>query len=740
MFFKRVKQTARAVRDGAGMDRELNAEVQFHIEMETRKHIRRGMPPDEARRLAVRSFGPMEKHKEEARDARGVSWLEELFADLRYGARTLRKSPGFATLAVLTLGLGIGANTAIFSVINGVLLKPLPYENGSRLVLVQQSAPLANQANFGVSIKELYDYRDQLASFEGLVEFHQMSFDLLRRGEPDRVATGVVSPNFFDVLGVKPLIGRTFVPTDDDHGAEAVLVLGHSYWRTKFGGDQSIIGQVFEMNDRPHTVVGVLPPVPHYPNEVDVYMPTEACPFRSAAEQNIESNRRAFAALSVFGLLEPGASPQTAETEVATVAQRWTQDFPQVYRPTLGFQARTANVLEELTSGARELLLILLGTTGLVLLLACANVANLTLARMLRRDRELAMRTALGAGRWRLVRQLLTESTVLSVAGGVVGFAFAWMTVDMLTTFVGRFTARTGEIALDPGVLGFTLLVSVVTWLVFGTFPALASRVDLVSALKSGGKGTSNAGSGHTLQRALIVAQVAVSVVLLVGAGLLMLSFYRLQNVDPGFRPDRVMSAEVFGNFTKYPDPASLRRLYVSLLERLESAPGVTAAAVTNAVPLEGLQPGQTRFQIEGRTYNAPEDRPVADVRVASPRLFDTLGIGMLRGRGFTELDHEDAAPVVVINETLARREWEGRDPLGAGVGGQRPDVGDGRRRHRRHQDLRPRARRRGAGVSSAAPGRRDQRACAGADERRPVPGDRDHPRRRAQPRSGSAD
>ena len=668
MFTKRVKHKTRALRDGAGMDRELNAEVQFHVEMESQKYIRQGMSPDEARRLAFRNFGPMEKHKEEAREARGVTWFEELVADLRYGARTLRKNPGFATLAVLTLGLGIGANTAIFSVINGVLLKPLPYENGDRLVLLQQSAPLANQQNFGISIKELYDYREQLASFEGLVEFHQMSFDLLRRGEPDRVTTGVVSPNFFDVLGVRPLLGRTFLPTDDDHGAEPVLVLGHSYWQTKFGSDPNIIGQIFQMNDRAHAVVGVLPPIPHYPNEVDVYMPTEACPFRAAAEQNIESNRRAFAALNVFGLLKPGALPETAATEVTTVAQRWAQDYPQVYRSNLGFTARTANVLEELTRGARELLLILLGTTGLVLLLACANVANLTLARMLRRDRELAMRTALGAGRWRLVRQLLTESTVLSIAGGVVGLAFAWLTIDLLTTFVGRFTARTGEIGIDPGVLGFTLLVAVVTGLVFGTFPAIASRVDLASALKSGGKGTSNAGGGRKVQSALIVAQVAVSVVLLVGAGLLLLSFYRLQNVDPGFRAESVMSAQVYGNFTKYPDAQSLRRLYVSILERLESTPGVTAAAVTNAIPLEGLQPGQTRFQIQGRTYNAPEERPVTDVRVASPRLFDTLGIRILRGRGFSELDHEEAAPVAVINETLARREWEGRDPIGAEV------------------------------------------------------------------------
>ena len=663
------RHKARALGDHAGMDRELDSEVRFHLEMEAQKYVNQGVPPDEARALALRNFGPMTKHTEEARDARGVSWFEELVKDLRYGARQLAKNPGFALMAILTLGLGIGSNTAIFSVINGVLLKPLPYENGERLVLVQQSAPLANQANVGISIKELYDYREQLASFDGLVEFHQMSFDLLRRGEPDRVATGVVSPNFFDVLGIRPLFGRTFVGTDDDEGAEAVLVLGHAYWQTKFGGDRNIVGQVFEMNNRPHTVVGVLPPVPHYPNEVDVYMPTSACPFRSAAERQIAQNRRAFSALQVFGLLKQGASPETAATEVATVAKRFQQDFPGInaYRQATGFQARTANVLEQLTSGARETLLILLGTTGLVLLIACANVANLTLARMLRRDRELAMRTALGAGRWRLIRQLLTESTLLSVAGGIVGLAFAWSTVDMLTRFVGRFTSRTGEIGIDPGVLAFTLLVSVVTGLLFGTLPAFASRVDLVSALKSGGKGTSDAGGRRRIQGALIVAEVAVSVVLLVSAGLLLLSFYRLQSVDPGFRGDRVMSAEVFGNFTKYPDAQSLRRLYVTTLERLESSPGVVAAAVTNAVPLAGLQPGTTRFQIQGKTYNAPEERPTADVRVASTKYFDTLNIPVKRGRAFTELDHENAPPVAMINETMIRQ-WEGRDPIGSDI------------------------------------------------------------------------
>ena len=608
----------------------------------------------------------MSRADREPRPAR-LRWVEHVVQDVKYGARTLLKNRGFAALAVLTLGLGIGANTAIYSVIYGVLLKPLPYDNGDRLVLVQQSAPLTNQPNVGISIKELHDYRAQLASFDGLVEFHQMSFDLLRRGEPDRVATGVVSPNFFNVLGISPMLGRTFVETDDDPGAEAVLVLGHAYWQTRFGADRTIVGQVFQMNDRPHTVVGVLPPVPHYPNEVDVYMPTSACPFRSAAERQIDANRRAFAALQVFGLLKRGVSPEAAAVEVATVGERFAQDYPSVYRAAAGFQARTANVLAQLTAGARELLFILLGTTGLVLLIACANVANLTLARMLRRDRELAMRTALGAGRWRLVRQLLTESTLLAIAGGAFGVFFAWATIDMLTSFVERFTSRTGEIDINPGVLAFTLLVSIVTGLLFGTLPALSSRIDLAAALKSGGKGLSDMGGRRGVQRALIVAQVAVSVVLLIGAGLLLLSFYRLQSVDPGFRGDRVLSAEAFGNFTKYPDAQSLRRLYVSILERLEGAPGVLSAAVTNAVPLAGLQPGQVRFQIQGRTYDTPEQRPTADVRVASPRYFDTLGISLRRGRVFTELDHEDAAQVAVINDSMVRH-WEGRDPIGAQV------------------------------------------------------------------------
>jgi predicted permease len=496
------------------LDRGLNAEVRFHIQMETEKNIRLGMTPQQARAKALRSFGPMEKHKEETREARGVSWFENFLADLKYGARALFKHPGYALLAVMTLGLGIGANTAIFSVINGVLLKPLPYEHGDRLVVLQQSRPLSGQPNVGVAIAEYFDYRERGQDvFDGLVEYHQMNFDLINRGEPDRVNTGVVSHNFFDLLGIKPIIGRTFVQSDDVRGAEAVLILSHTYWRTRFGGDPNIVGQVFEMNDRPHRVIGVLPNVPHYPQENDVYMPVLACPFRAAGERQIAQNRRAFAALNVFGRLKPGASPEQAASAVESICHTFTQDNKQIYRPeTSGFRATTVPVRDALTTSARPLLLILLGITGLILLIACANVANLTLARMLGRDRELAMRAALGAGRGRLVRQLLTESTLLAVVGGTLGVAFAWLTIGMLTTFVGRFTSRTGEIGLDPLVLAFTLGVSILTGLLFGTLPALGSRVDLVSALKQGGAQTGTGGGRKRMQGALIVAQVAVSV------------------------------------------------------------------------------------------------------------------------------------------------------------------------------------------------------------------------------------
>ena len=597
-----------------------------------------------------------------------MSWFDELLQDIRYGARSLMKRPGYAALAMLTLGLGIGANTAIFSVINGVLLKPLPYEHGDRLAIVRQSAPLSGQAQMGVAIAEYYDYREQAKVFDGLVEYHQMNFDLLNRGEPDRVDAGVVSHNFFDLLGIKPILGRSFVKADDQPGAEAVLILSHRYWRQKFGADPGIVGRMFEMNDKPHRVIGVLPNVPHYPQENDVYMPVLACPFRAAAERNIAQNRRAFGGLSVFGRLGSGVSQEQAASAISTINQRFATDYPAVYSAaTSGFQATTLELRRALTAGARDLLLILLGITSLVLLIACANVASLTLARMLGRDRELAMRSALGAGRGRLVRQLLTESTLVAMAGGVVGVLFALGTVDMLTRFVGRFTERTGEISMDLPVLLFTLAVSVITGILFGTLPALGARVNLVSALKEGSNQAGDGTGRRHMQSALIVAQVAVSVVLLVGAGLLLTSFFRLQQVDAGYRSDGVLAAQVYGNFSRYGNINALRRLYQPILDRLEGQPGVISAAITNAVPLAGAAPGTTRFDIEGRVTDDPNLRPTTDVRVASDRYFETIGIPLVSGRIFNRLDTQESLSVAVINNAMARY-WQGANPIGTRI------------------------------------------------------------------------
>jgi putative ABC transport system permease protein len=593
--------------------------------------------------------------------------LDHVMHDARFALRTFAKNRAFAALAILTLGLGIGANTAIFSVIYGVLLKPLPYADGDRLVLVRQSAPLIGRDDVSVSIKEFYTYRDTAADFDGLVEFHQMNFDLLRRGEPDRVSTGVVSPNFFQVLGIAPILGRTFVPDDDKPGAPAVLVLSYSYWQRRFGGDRSIVGQVFEMNDRPHTVVGVLPNVPHYPQENDVYMPSSACPFRAAAEKRIGQNARAFAALNVFGRLKPDVSRERAAADLDVICRRFAADDRNAYRPGSGFTVTALGVREEMTRNARPMLLILLGTTGLVLLIACANVANLTLARLLRRDRELAVRSALGAGRGRLVAQLLTESTLLSLAGGAFGLLFAAWTVGLLTTFVQRFTPRTGEVAIDLRVLAFTAAVSILTGVVFGTLPATASRVDVAGAMKQGARGTAGVGR-QRIQRALIVVQVGVSVVLLVGAGLLLTSFYRLQRVDPGYRADRVTTAELFTtNFTKYPNVDAQLRFYLPVLERLQAQPGVMSAAITNAVPLRTAQPFTSAFQIEGKVVDDPNRRPTADTRIVSAGFFSTLGVPLVRGRVFTESDDRNTPPVVVVNKAMMRY-WEDADPIGSRI------------------------------------------------------------------------
>ncbi len=591
--------------------------------------------------------------------------MDMLAQNIRFALRTLRRNRLFATFAIVTLGLGIGANTAIFSVIDGVLLKPLPYASGDRLVVLNHSTRLANRQNASVSIKELYDYREKSATFDALVEYHQMNFDLLRKGNPDRVNTGVVSHDFFNVLGIKPIYGRTFMAADDEPGADAVLVLSHSYWQKAFGGDPAVVGKIVQMNDRPHTIVGVLPSVPLYPQENDVYMSVSACPFRAAAEKRISANRRAFAGLTVFGRIKDGESRLQADADVKRIAASFVSENAAAYRNLEGFAAATLPVREQLTRQAKPVLLILFGTTGVVLLIACVNIANLSLARLLNRERELAVRAALGAGRRQLVAQLLTESTVLSLAGGVAGLLFAGYTVTMLASFAGRFTSRTHQIEIDPRVLLFALALSIATGVLFGLLPALQSKGDLLASMKRGGTSAGTSPSRGRLQKGLIVTQVAFAVVLLVGAGLLLATVYRLQNVELGYHGDHVISAEAFTNFSKYPSTASQIEFYDRALRRLADTPGVVSAAVTNAVPLSAILPGANPLMFKGEG-DKPDPRRTADVNVASPDYFATLGIPLLDGRDFVVGDIADSRRVAIVNTEMAKY-WNG-SPMGREV------------------------------------------------------------------------
>src|SRR5580700_1241206 len=450
--------------------------------------------------------------------------------DCAYAVRMMRKNVGFTVIAVLTLALGIGANTAIFSVVHAVLLRPLPYPEGQQLVFVRQQAQREGIDDIGFSVDEIQDYREQNRTLSGLVEYHNMSFILFGHGDPDRVRVAVVSANYFDLFGVKPLLGRTFLASDDTLGAPPVLMLSYDYWRTNFGSDPDIVGQTFELNDKVHTVVGVLPPVPQYPVESDVFMPTSACPFRSAKTfiENRDSRM-----MEAFARVKPGVSIAEARADLTTISGRLRSQYPKSYPEQMGYAAVTSPLREELTHDARPTLLILLAAAAFVLLIACANVANLTLARTSRRERELAVRTALGAGRSRLLRQLLTESLILAIMGGLLALVFASNSLELLADFAARLTPRAHEIRMDTDALVFTLVAALGTSVLFGTLAALFSRANLTSGLKQGTSGTGR--RKNRVRDALIVSQIAFSFILLIGAGLMLRSLQKLLTVDAGF-------------------------------------------------------------------------------------------------------------------------------------------------------------------------------------------------------------
>ncbi|HET7785427.1 MAG TPA: ABC transporter permease [Myxococcales bacterium] len=594
------------------------------------------------------------------REGRGERLVGMVWNDARHAVRGFRANPGFACAVLLTLALGIGANTALFSVVDAVLLRPLPYANGPRLVHLLQPAQGAGVEDVGFSPLEVQDYRTQSRALDAVVEYHSMPFTLLGGAEAQRVQTGVVSAGFFDAFGVRALHGRTFVPADEEQGAMPVLVLSFEYWQRVYRGDPGIVGKSFTMNDRSHLVVGVLPPMPQYPGVNDVYMPTTACPFRNGAHWPHDRTARG---LTVFGRLRPGASLQSAQADLAAVASRLRGEYPAAYPASEGYQTRAALLRDELTRHARPTLLALLATTAFLLVIVCANVANLTMARLVRREHEMAVRTALGATRARLVQQLLTENLILALAGGALGLLVARWGLDGLAALAERFTTRATEIRLDGRVLAFAAGMSLFTGLLLGCLPALPRRASLASDLKEGAGAT--AGHGPLRARsALIVAQVAISFALLTGAGLMLRSLFKLQQVAVGFDVGNVLTARVDLNWTRYREGEKSGAFADALLRKLREMPGALAVGIGGSVPLDGnSNPFGLNLRIEGRAEEGTA-QPHAEIDTFTPGYFRAMGIPLLLGRDAGEADRPPAPQVALVNQSFARH-WLGPDPIG---------------------------------------------------------------------------
>lgn len=594
--------------------------------------------------------------------------------DTIYALRLMAHNLGFTVITLITLALGVGANTAIFSLIHGILLQPLPYTQSDQLVILRQELQKRNVPNLRFSVSEINDYRQQSQALSDLVEYHSMRFLLLGHDTADRVKTGVVSWSFFDFLGVKPILGRGFLPSDEKTGAPPVILLSYEYWQTHQHGDPNIVGKVFAMNDKQHTVIGVLPSFPQYPNNNDVYMTTTSCPFRS--NPALIQNRNAHM-MSVFAKRKPDVTLAQTNTDLDVIATRLQQQYPGSYRPGSGYASVALSLKDELTRTVRPTLILLLCAAIFVLLIACANVANFTLARMSQRDQEFTVRSALGAGRGRLLRQLLTESMLLGLFAAVLGLLLAIFSHKLLVQFVSKFTPRAHEITIDGSVLLFALGAAIFTSIVTGSSIAFSTKNQMVSGLKeSGDYGSTMGARKKHVRNFLVVAQVTFAFVLLIAAGLMLRSFINLQNVDPGFVPERVLTMAIDLNWSKYTTDDLRRSVSRRILEKVQGLPGVLSVATSSSFPLDpdaldiGTNTFNQHYQIEGKPLSEGEIPPIGTVRRVSLDYFKTLGIPLIQGRLFAPTDNIDAPQVRVISQALAQRRFAGESPIGRRISG----------------------------------------------------------------------
>jgi putative ABC transport system permease protein len=641
-------------------DRELEEEVRFHLEMKAEEYAAAGMSPDEARRAARRQFGNETRLREMSRETWGFVMLETLIQDVRYGARVLAKYKGFTAVAVLTLALGIGMNTAIFSVVNAVLLRPLPYEDSHELVQIWGTLPQLDTAP--MSPANFLDWVEQNRVFERIAAYTGQNFNLSGVEEPERIRAMRVSAGLFELLRAQPALGRTFSAEEDQHGGQRVVILSHALWHRRFGADPKVVGQTLTLNDQSYVVVGVMPPTFAFPRATtEMWTPIAFSPGeRGTRDTNF---------LSVIARLKPGVTLEQARSEMGALARRQQEQYPE---SNTGVDVKVISYKEQIVGDTRPILLLLLGAVGFVLLIACANVASLLLARATARRKEMAIRSALGASRRRVVRQLLTESVLLALAGGGLGTLLAFWGLDLLVALQPANIPRLTELSIDRGVLLFALALSLLTGIAFGLAPAQqASKLDFNDALKEGGKGAGGGGGRQRLRSLLVVSEISLSFVLLVGAGLMVKSFWRLIQVEPGFEPENTLTMVVSLPTTRYAETSRQVAFFQQAVERVGKLPGVEAAGVTTDIPLFGGS--STGFDVEGRPPYAPGQRPLVEFRSVSPGYFRAMGITLLRGRAFTEQDRADAPGVVIINETLARRYFPDEDPLGKRLGLSRP-------------------------------------------------------------------
>jgi len=652
---------------------EIVEELALHLEAAYEDALAAGLSAAEAEARAVRSYDWRLLECELSRaeqppaaralqppleliERKGGMRMESFIQDLRFGVRMLMKKLGFTLIAVLTLALGIGANTAIFSVINTVLLGSLPYKEADRVVIVWATI-LSKSIEFDMAPSEYFDFRDRNGVFAQMAATQKTNINLTGNEEPLWLEGRSATASLFPLLGVAPLVGRTFTPEEDRANAR-VAVLSYSLWQSRFAGAREIVGREITLNSRAYTVIGVMPAEFQFPPPLGGHRPGEIWVPRSL---ETDSDRVSHNLLAI-ARLKDGVTLQQAKAEMDRIARQRAQEEP---RNNGDSGASLTPIREQVGRQLRPSLLVLAGAVGFVLLIACANVANLLLSLAASRQKEIAVRLALGASRFRIVRQLLVESLVLSGLGSGGGLLLAVWIGKAIRTLGATQIPRAEQISIDSRVLAFTLLLSFVTGLVFGLAPAWqASRTNLNESLKEGGR-SAQAGSRQRLRNALIVAEVALSLILLVGAGLLIKSFWRLQQVEPGFDPRNLLSVEISLPHAKYGERAQSVAFYQQMLERVKALPGVKAAAIVNHPPFSGRRT-HNPFQIEGRAEPAnPAELPGADYRTISPDYFQALNIPVLRGRAFTERDVADAPKVGIISQGCAERYWPGEDPLG---------------------------------------------------------------------------